>query len=91
MTIQGIILGFIIATLIGSLLHLIVGGSLLRLVVFILLSWIGFWMGHIFAYLMQWTFMKFGALQLAGGLLGNFIVLGLGYWLSLVKPDATKP
>lgn len=90
MTTQGILLGFVIATLLGALLHLITGGSLLRLGIYILLSWIGFWVGHIAAYLMQWTFLKVGVLQLGGALIGEIIILGLGYWLSLEKSEAVK-
>lgn len=90
MTIQGFILGFVIAILLGALLHLITGGSLLRLGIYILLSLIGFWVGHIAATLMNWTFLKVGVIQLGGALIGEVIILGLGYWLSLEKTDEPK-
>jgi hypothetical protein len=49
MTVPILIFGFILASLYGSLFHLWKNGGLGRLVLYLLLSWIGFWVGQLIA------------------------------------------
>jgi len=55
-----------------------------------LLSLIGFWIGHILGAAFNWTFASIGPLRLGLCILGSMIILGFGYWLSLVQVE-TKP
>lgn len=87
MILQSILLGMMIATLIGAAFHLWKGGSLLRLALYILLAWMGFWGGHWLADRVQWEFLKVGQLNLGVATVGSVLILGLGYWLSLVQVE----
>jgi hypothetical protein len=90
MTLPAFIFGGFVATLIGALFHLWRGGNLGRLLLYVALSWVGFWIGHLLASLLGWGFINIGPLHLGMSLLGCLIFLGVGYWLSLIqveKPD----
>ena len=85
MTIPSIIIGIIISTIYGAVFHLWRGDGLGRLILYIILAWIGFWLGHLIGNAMGWTFLSLGPLRLGTATLGAAITLGVGYWLSLVE------
>jgi hypothetical protein len=87
MTIGSVLLGVIVSTLLGALLHLWRGGSLGRLIYYIFSSWIGFWIGHLVGVGLNWTFLNVGPLNLGMAILGDLVTLGIGYWLSLVRTE----
>ena len=84
MTLPSILIGIVISSLYGSAFHLWRGGSLGRLIIYLILAWIGFWPGHFIGQLLGWTFFNLGPLMLGSATLGTAITLGIGYWLSLV-------
>ena len=63
MTLPSILLGVVLSSLYGAAFHLLRGGSLVRLILYIVLSWVGFWTGHVFAEMMGWSFVRVGALN----------------------------
>jgi hypothetical protein len=85
MTFPALVMGFLISTLYGSVFHLWRGGSGGRLLLYIVLGWAGFWLGHSIANAVQWTFASVGPLRLGMATLGSIATLGIGYWLSLVE------
>ena len=85
MTIPSIIIAMIISSLYGLAFHLWRGGGLGRLILYIILAWIGFWAGHIIGDHLDWIFFSLGPLRLGTATLGSVITLGIGYWLSLVE------
>jgi len=85
MTIPAIFFGILVSTFMGASFHLWKGGSLGRLVLYVLLAWAGFWGGHVLSALTQVTFITVGPLNFGPALLGSLVVLGAGYWFSLVK------
>jgi hypothetical protein len=85
MTFPAIIFSFFVASLFGSLLHLWRNGGLFRLVLYLVLSWIGFFGGQIVAEILNIHFLDLGTIHLGMGILGSLALLGLGYWLSLVE------
>ena len=87
MTLPSILIGTLIASLYGALFHLLRGGSLGRLLFYIILSWISFWVGHIAGNAWGWNFISFGPLRLGTATLSNLIFLWLGDWLSLTDSD----
>lgn len=92
MTLPAIILGIVVASLVGSIFHLWRGGGLGRLITYLGLSQLGFWLGHWAATRLGWEFWSVGPLRLGTAILGCLIVLGIGYWLSLVQnPNTDKP
>lgn len=82
MTFPAIIFSFFIATLLGSLLHLWRGGSLVQLLIYLVLSVIGFFVVHYVASSLSINFIQVGTINLGMGILGSLVFLGLGYWLS---------
>jgi hypothetical protein len=87
MTIPALIIGVVISTLYGAVFHLLRGGSLGRLILYIMLSWLGFWIGNSIGEQMGWIFWSMGPLRLGMATLGSVVFLGVGYWLSLVKVE----
>jgi hypothetical protein len=85
MTLPALLLGMVIATLYGAAFHLWRGGSLARLIVYILVAWFGFWAGQLIAQSQQWTFLSLGPLHLGLATLTAIVCLLLAYWLGRVK------
>lgn len=81
MTFPGFIFSLFLATMLGSLLHIWRGGKLSRLVYYLLLSWIGFFVGHFLAEILSIRFLDVGTVHVGFGILGVIVFLGLGYWL----------
>ena len=81
---KAIIFSFFVAALFGSLLHLWRGGNLFRFLLYLVLSVVGFFCGHYLAEALSIRFFQLGTINLGFGILGSLVLLGLGYWLSLV-------
>lgn len=58
------VFAFIVATLIGAAIHLLVGGDARRLALFLICSWFGFAGGQIIAQLLNFTIAPIGALHI---------------------------
>ncbi len=87
MSIPTLFLGLILSTLFGALFHLWRGGNSGRLLLYLLLSWIGFWIGQLIGNLLNATFDVLGQLHLLFATLGSLIFLAIGFWLSLVQSE----
>ena len=87
MTIQGIILGIVISSLLGLGFHLWRGGSLPRLILYLFLGWLGFWAGHWIGALLGVSFIKVGGLNLGFAVLGSILFLLGGQILFIVGFD----
>lgn len=87
MELPALLIGFFISTIYGLAFHLLLGGGLGRLVVGVLLGWVGFWAGHFIAESLGFSFASLGTLHLGAATAGSFLFLALGYWLSQVRPD----
>lgn len=82
MTFPAIVFSFFIAMLLGSLLHLWRGGSLVHLLLYLALSLLGFFIGHALANALSIRFLTLGTINLGMGIIGSVAFLGIGYWLS---------
>jgi uncharacterized membrane protein YeaQ/YmgE (transglycosylase-associated protein family) len=87
MTFPSILIGIVISSLYGAVFHLVKGGGLGRLLLYLILAWIGFWLGHLLATRLGWSFLTYGTLQLGSATLGAAVTLFLGHWLSLVEKN----
>lgn len=87
MTLPALLFGFLVATLMGAAFHLWKNGGLGRLILYLLLAWIGFWTGHIVANALGWRFLSVGPLRFGVAVLSALLFLGVGHWLSLVKNE----
>ncbi len=90
MSIPSIFLGLVLSTLYGALFHLWRGGNAGRLLLYLLLAWIGFWIGQLVGNYLDASFDKLGQLHLFFSSLVSVVFLAVGYWLSLVQVE-TKP
>jgi hypothetical protein len=75
MTTQSAFLGLLIATLCGLLYHLIRGGGLSRLGLYLVTAWVAFFTGHLVGNWLHWTALRVGPLNLVPALVAT--VLGL--------------
>jgi hypothetical protein len=87
MTLPAFLFGFLVSTLLGAVFHLWKDGGFGRLVLYILLAWVGFWIGHFLGNRWQLTFASIGPLRLGMALLGGVLTLLGGHWLSLIRQD----
>lgn len=90
MSIPTLFLGLVVSTLYGALFHLWRGGNAGRLLLYLILAWIGFWAGHLVGIWLNVSFDTLGQLHIFFATLGSIIFLGIGYWLSLVQVES-KP
>ena len=89
MTLPSALLGATCALLIGTLFHLVVDGGAARLILYMILSTIGFGAGQWIASSQHWSFLPVGPLQLGPSVLGSMAALLLGHWLSKVNVRST--
>jgi len=85
MTIPSLVLGLIIALLIGALFHLFLDGGLGRLFLYLIFSLIGAAAGQYVGSLRNWILFPIGTLNLGMVIIGSLVVLIGGYWFSLVR------
>lgn len=90
MTIPSLLFGLLIASLYGVLYHLIRGGGLGRLLLFLIFGWIGFALGHLAGVWRGWVFIPLGELNLGLSTLGSLFLLGLGDWVSSIGISASR-
>lgn len=85
MTPPAIFFGIVLSTVYGTAFHFWKGGSLNRLFLYIILSWLGFWIGHIVGGALGWSFAAAGPINAGMATLGSLIFLFVGEWLSRVE------
>jgi len=85
MTLPALLIGILISTLYGAAFHLWRGGNLWRLLLYLVLGWLGFWLGQFIAMRVDWSFGNLGQLNLGMATLFSAIFLFGGYWLSQVE------
>ncbi|MDD2694506.1 MAG: hypothetical protein PHD58_01105 [Anaerolineales bacterium] len=85
MTLPALFLGILLSTLYGCLFHLWRGGKAGRLILYLILGWLGFWSGHILGVRYGWEFGRIGPLYVGSATAFSIFFLFAGYWLSLVE------
>ena len=85
MNAPSLFLAMLIATSCGLVFHLIRGGGLARLGLYVLTSWVAFFIGHLVGTWLEWDFMRIGTLNLLPALLA--IALGLFIANLLAGPE----
>ncbi len=90
MSIPTLFLGLVLSTLYGALFHLWRGGNAGRVLLYLVLAWVGFWIGHLVGNSLNVSFDRLGQLHVMFATLGSAIFLGAGYWLSLVQVEPKR-
>jgi hypothetical protein len=78
MNISTILLGFLIASMYGALFHLVRGGDGKRLLLYLVVSWIGFAAGHFAGSRFEWILFPIGPLDFGAATIGSLLFLALG-------------
>lgn len=85
MTFPTLFLSMLIALLYGAIYHLIRDGSFWRLILYFVLSILGFAMGHLIGLWRGWVFIPLGSINLGLSSLGSILTLIFGDWLSRIE------
>ena len=81
MNLPGFLLGFVLAVLYGAAFHFWRGGGFRRLLLFVLLSILGFTAGQIVGAAMNLTIGQVGMLLVGPATVGSLAFLLFGNWL----------
>jgi hypothetical protein len=85
MSLPSLLLGFVLSTLLGAGFHAVRGGSGGKLLLDLVLGWIGFWLGQLAAVRLGFTLGSLGSLHLALAIPVGLVFLFVGNWLSPVE------
>ena len=83
MNLPAILFGGILASMIGLVFHLIRGGSVRRMMLYLITGWIGFIVGHQLGTMTGTTLLRIGAI--------NLLTAALGALLSLILLEILAP
>ncbi len=81
-TASSIVLALLLATAYGTLFHLLIGGPARRLILYVVVSWLGFAVGHFMGNFLQIDWYKLGPLNLLSASIGSWIALFGSWWLA---------
>jgi hypothetical protein len=85
MSLPTLLFALLIALFYGAMYHLIRGGRLGRLLLYLGLSILGFAAGHLVGLWRGWILVPLGSLNLGLSSIGSIIILVIGDWLSRVE------
>jgi hypothetical protein len=85
MTFPAILFGIVLSTAYGAAFHFWKGGSLKKLFLYVILAWLGFWIGHIVGGEIGWSFAAVGPINAGLATVGSAIFLFVGEWLGRVE------
>jgi hypothetical protein len=85
MTIPAILFGVVLSSIYGAAFHFWKDGSVKKLLLFILLSWLGFWAGHFLGAALKMNFASVGQINTGMATIGSLVFLFVGEWLSRVE------
>jgi len=75
------------AALLGALYHFIRGGSIGRLVLYLLAAVFAFWLGHTIADILSFRFLSIGPIRAGAAVLTTILGLIVTEFLSEVEPE----
>jgi hypothetical protein len=87
MTIPAFLFGFLVSTFLGAAFHIWKDGGVGRLLLYLLLAWVGFGIGHILGNSLGFTFGSIGPLRFGMAIVVCVATIFGGYWLSLVSQE----
>ncbi len=85
MTIPALLFALLVALLYGALYHFVRGGGFGRLLLFFILSMIGFALGHLVGMWRGWVWMPVGSINLGPSSIGSLLILVFGDWLTRIE------
>ena len=88
MTIPSLLFALLIALLLGALYHLIRNGGASHLVIYLMMSLLGFVVGHLVGSWRGWVLFPAGSLNLGMEIAGAILFLALADWLIHLPPHS---
>jgi hypothetical protein len=85
MTLPTLLLAILISILCGALYHFIRGGGGWRLLLYFVVSTLGFAAGQWVGTWRGWVLFEFGSLDIGLGLIGSLLFLMFSEWLSRIE------
>ena len=85
MTLPALLFALLVALLYGALYHFVRGGGFGRLILFFILSMIGFALGHLVGLWRGWVWMPVGSINLGPSSIGSLLILVFGDWLTRIE------
>jgi len=82
LTIPVLIFGSMVSFLIGSIVHLVGGGKLLRLILSMVFAWVGFWAGNYGADYFGIAVLEYGPVDYASAMISSLVFAVFGFWIS---------
>lgn len=79
---SGLVLGFLLASAYGAIFHLIYGGSLRRIVLYLAAAWAGFLIGQVAGDFLNFEMFKVGKIHLLSASVGAWLLLLAARWLA---------
>ncbi len=83
---SGLVLGFLLASAYAAIFHLIFGGSLRRLLVYLAAAWLGFVIGQFAGDFLNFELLKLGKIHLVSASIGAWLLLLAARWLTEQEP-----
>jgi hypothetical protein len=90
MTLPSLLFALLIALVLGAFYHFIRGGDATHLLTYLLMSVLGFTVGHLVGLWRGWVFFPLGPLNLGMEIAGALIFLALGDWLVHLPPRSPE-
>jgi hypothetical protein len=85
MTIPALLFGIVLSSAYGTAFHFWKGGTMKKLALYVLLAWLGFWVGQYALTKIGLVFMQVGPINVGGATVGSALFLFVGEWLSRVE------
>lgn len=85
MTVPALLFALLVALLYGALYHFVRGGGFGRLLLFFILSMIGFALGHLVGLWRGWFWIPVGSINLGLSSIGSLLILVFGDWLTRME------
>lgn len=78
---SGLVLGFLLASIYGGAFHLIFGGPIRRILVYLFAAWLGFFIGQFIGDFFNFEILKLGKIHLVSASVGAWLALVAAWWL----------
>lgn len=78
---SGLVLGFLLASIYGGVFHLIFGGPIRRILVYLFAAWLGFFIGQFIGDFFNFEILKLGKIHLVSASIGAWAALLAAWWL----------
>lgn len=84
---SALVLGFLLAGIYGGVFHLIFGGSIRRIALYLVVAWAGFFIGQFVGDFFNFELLKLGKVHLISASVGAWLALFATSWLMGHEPE----